>query len=233
MTQTLNVIITGANRGIGLSLTKQLLKAGHRIYAARRQSSDNQALMALMLDNPDQLSIHPLDVTSSASCHAFAEDIGEATIDVLVNNAGILDTYDLAPDTLDIDSFEKVLAVNTLGPVRVTQALLPSLRRSSAPLILNISSIMGSLAAAGRGALAYRTSKAALNMAMSVYGAALETEGFKTVLVHPGWVQTDMGGKSADITPEQSAEGIAWLVQHPEDYKNGAFINYKGEQLAW
>jgi len=228
----MNIIVTGAGRGIGLELTKQLVQAGHRVFATRRNPADTTELMTLMMDNTDLLSLHTLEVTKNSSCKAFSEDLGNETIDVLINNAGILDTYESTIDTMDLDSFAEVLEVNTLGPLRVMQTLMLHLRRSHSPMVLNISSRMGSFAHSEIGANAYRTSKAALNKAMSVVANELKAEKIRVINAHPGWVRTDMGGQNAAIDVAESATGLIKLLEKGlED--SGKFFNYSGEELAW
>jgi len=228
----MNIVITGAGRGIGLELTRQLIGAGHRVFATRRNPANTTDLMALMMNNTDLLSLHSLEVTRQDSCNALAEDLGDETIDILINNAGVLDSRDSSIDTLDLESFAKVLEVNTLGPLRVMQSLMVHLRRSTSPVVLNISSQMGSLAGSGTGAIAYRTSKAALNKAMSVVAQELKIEKIRVINAHPGWVRTDMGGQHADIVAADSAAGLIRLLDKGlED--SGKFFNYSGEELPW
>jgi NAD(P)-dependent dehydrogenase (short-subunit alcohol dehydrogenase family) len=204
-------LITGANRGIGLGLTTQLLKRG---------------------EHGDRLIMLALDVTSKDSVAAAANDM-KRPIDVLINNAGIFGPRD-AQGALDMDfeAFAEVLSVNTLGPLRVVQAFLPNIEAAKGKII-TVTSRMGSLAGDSSGSVAYRASKAAVNKVMLGLAAAIRPKGIPVLLVHPGWVQSDMGGSSADITVAQSAAGLIALADKLDMSLSGQFRNYDGAPIAW
>ena len=154
-------------------------------------------------------------------------------LDVLVNNAGII-----GPDrqsTLDMDfpGFLETLDTNTLGPLRVTQAILPLLKKSGAPRIVTVSSMMGSLSYKKSDKIAYRASKAAVNKVMQGLGTDLHEDGIATLTLHPGWVRTDMGGSGADIDVSESADGIVKLIDTLTISNSGRFMNYDGTERAW
>ena len=135
---------------------------------------------------------------------------------------------------LDLKEFEQVLDVNTLGPVRVTQALLPNLRRGSGKMIVGISSVLGSIAGNEDGGFyGYRESKAALGMFIRSLAAELKKEGFICVAIHPGWVKTDMGGPGAPLTPEESVTGVRKVLDGLKSENTGQFLSYKGTPLPW
>ena len=229
-------LITGANRGIGLGLTSLVLKRGDHVIAAVRAPEKAEALAAQKDIHGDRLTVISLNVTGKDSVAAAAKAVTQP-IDVLVNNAGIYGPRagdNPGQDALDMDfeAFAEVLAVNTLGPLRVSQAFLPHVT-SAKGKIITITSRMGSLAGANDGAVAYRASKAAVNKVMLGFAEAIRPRGIPVLLVHPGWVQTDMGGKGADITTAQSVAGIIALADRLDMSLSAQFCNYDGSPIAW
>ena len=174
-----------------------------------------------------------LDVTDQDSVDGLAGDLRGRPIDMLVNNAGIqLLMWKL--EDVDIDKYNRTLAVNTVGPVRVTLALLPNLRAGDRKLIVNMTSDISSIANNTSGGFyGYRESKAALNMLTRSLAAELGPEGFICIALHPGWVQTDMGGSKAPITVQESVHGILKVVAGLSPDDNGTFLTYAGERMAW
>ncbi len=224
-----SVLITGANRGIGLALTKELLLRGHSVTGTARKVEEATELRALATS--PKLDIFALDVGSNASCVALAASLTGRRIDVLVNNSGVANGAGLLD--LNDDDFHRIMDINALGPLRVTRALLANLR-SSKTRIFHISSRMGSIGDGPEGAYyAYRMSKAALNMAGANLAHELRGDGITSILVHPGWVQTDMGGKNATLTPAASTNGIADLIESKGFESSGNFFNYDGQSLSW
>ncbi|MGL4438374.1 MAG: SDR family oxidoreductase [Bosea sp. (in: a-proteobacteria)] len=229
-------LITGANRGIGLGLASLVLKRGDHVIACMREPEKAEALAAQKDLHGDRLTILRLDVTEKDSIAAAAKAVTKP-VDVLVNNAGIFgpresDSPGQGALDMDFETFAQVLAVNTLGPLRVSQAFLPQIEAARGKII-TITSRMGSLAGSNDGALAYRASKAAVNKVMLVFADAVRPRGIPVLLVHPGWVQTDMGGKGADITTAQSVAGIAALADKLDMSLSAQFRNYDGSQIAW
>jgi NAD(P)-dependent dehydrogenase (short-subunit alcohol dehydrogenase family) len=154
-------------------------------------------------------------------------------VDVLINNAGIYGPRDRqGAFGTDFAAWAEVLDVNTLGPLRVTQAFLPHLEQARGK-VCTVTSRMGSLAGDNSGAIAYRSSKAAVNKAMLVMATALKPKGIPVLLIHPGWVRTDMGGAGADITPEMSAAGILVRIDALTMARTGAFEDHSGQPIAW
>ncbi|MDH4054534.1 MAG: SDR family oxidoreductase [Gammaproteobacteria bacterium] len=222
------VLITGANRGIGLELARQYSAGGWQVIGTARLPEK-----ATALSNLDNTRVLQLDVTDQDSVNRFAGDLGDEPIDVLINNAGILPMMNSVPK-IDPDVFSNILAVNTVGPVRVTQVVLPNLRKGKLKKIFNITSNLGSIAENTSGQFyGYRESKAALNMFTRSLAAELREEGFTCVVLHPGWVQTDMGGSQAPVQVEESAEGLRKVIDAltPED--NGTFWTWRGETMDW
>jgi NAD(P)-dependent dehydrogenase (short-subunit alcohol dehydrogenase family) len=227
-----HVLITGANRGIGLALTRACLARGDTVTAACRDPGSASGLKVLATAHPGRLAIVALDVTSGESVAAAAKAVS-GPVDVLINNAGIYGPRDRqgAFET-DFAAWAQVLDVNTLGPLRVTQAFLPHLEQARGK-VCTVTSRMGSLAGDNSGAIAYRSSKAAVNKAMLVMAAALKPKGIAVLLIHPGWVKTDMGGTGADIAPDVSAEGILKRIEALTLERSGAFEDHSGAPIAW
>ncbi|NNM25348.1 MAG: SDR family oxidoreductase, partial [Phycisphaerales bacterium] len=195
------VLVTGANRGLGLEFAKQFAAAGYEVIGTARRPVDAEALKAT------GARVVALDVTDAESVKSLVATLDGAPIDVLINNAGIGSRGGRLAD-LDLDAARRVLEVNTLGPMRVTQALLPNLRRGERKIVVNISSGLGSVALnEGGGYYAYRESKTALNQFTRSLAAELRPEGFICFAMSPGWVRTDMGGASAPLAPEESIAG--------------------------
>jgi NAD(P)-dependent dehydrogenase (short-subunit alcohol dehydrogenase family) len=223
-------LVTGANRGIGLELVKQLLDRGDEVIATAR---DPRALDDLLSKSP-RLRALALDVADAASCAAFASALADASLDVLINNAGV---YGAEGGLGDIDyavmryNFE----VNTLGPLRVLEATLDSLRRASTRKVVNVSTQMGSIEDnTSGGSYAYRASKAALNMVTRSAARDLDGEGFTVFAIHPGWVQTDMGGTMAPLDVQTSARSLLAIIDAATPASHsGKFWSWKGFILPW
>ena len=224
------ILITGAGRGIGLALAKELISRGHQVLGSVRAQSDAQQLTAMLGSDFTPLVF---DVTDDQAVANAAAELA-TPLDVLVNNAGIIgDRSGNTIDYKDLDTFAHVLAVNTLAPLRVTQAFLPHLRRGEAARILTISSQMGMLSYQSSNCIAYRASKSAVNKIMQGVATDLKGENISVQMLHPGWVRTDMGGSSADISVEESASGIADRVEKLTIDQTGTFVAYDGSPMEW
>jgi NAD(P)-dependent dehydrogenase (short-subunit alcohol dehydrogenase family) len=221
------VLITGANRGIGLEYARQLSEKGYTVIGTARTPGEADEL-DVVADR-----IEPLDVADPASVAALAERLKGVPIDILINNAGIFDRRDVTIDKVDFEVLELTFAVNTLGPLRVTQALLPNLRAGQRKIVIGMSSQLGSIERSNGRWYAYRSSKSALNQINKILSEELGPEGFVFTVLHPGWVRTDMGGPSATYTPEESVRGLIAVIEGlgPED--NGRFYDFQGEPIPW
>ncbi len=229
------VLITGSNRGIGLALTHQLAAQGDVVFATCRNPEQATELRALAHRYPDQVHIVSLDVTDEVRIERAFQVIARMTpsIDWLINNAGVLVEGE-SLRTLDFDTVLHVFQVNTLGPFRMVKRFLPLLQGSKQPLVCQMTSIMGSIALTeGPGYYSYRGSKAALNMMSRVLAAELRPLGIPVVLMHPGWVRTDMGGPEAPIRPEDSARGILRVLNTVTLRDSGRFLTWEGKELPW
>jgi len=234
MRTTPSMLITGANRGLGLEWARQYAEAGWRVYASCRHPAEAGDLKALAGSHP-RVSVHRLDVTDGEQLRTLQLDLEDATIDVLLNNAGVyLDKFMGDVGGIDYEVWLRTLAVNTLGAVRVTEAFIGQLARSGRSLVVAISSHMGSIAEiAEPGHYAYRSSKAALNAAMKGLTHALAPRGIGVLLLHPGWVSTRMGGPDAMLSPTQSVRGMRALVDNFQPELSGRFFRYNGTEIPW
>jgi len=222
------VLITGANRGIGLALAQHFGDAGFTVIGTARDPIDATELKAT------GTRVEQLDVTDQASVEAMAQRLSGIPIDILINNAGVKgdDNRDMA--TLDVDNMQWVLNVNTLGPVRVIKALFPNLQAGGRKVVVNISSTMGSIERNTWGCCAgYRASKTALNSINKTFATDYGKLGMTFVVMHPGYVQTDMNDGKGSITPDQSATGILKVVTGLGAGDNGRFYDWQGDELPW
>lgn len=222
-------LITGANRGIGLAMTRHALMRGHTVIATARKPEVATELQALDGD----LSIRTLDVTDQASLNAFQSATAEA-IDIAVLNAGVLNSYgSLESPGHTVDAWRDVLMTNIAGPFLTAQVILPNLLRGAEPKIAIISSNMGSSATASGTAYPYRASKAGANNIAKNLAAELKPRGIAVGTYHPGWVRTDMGGQSADISTDQSATGLLDRFDALSLETTGIFEDYSGKALIF
>ncbi len=223
-------VVTGANRGIGLEFVKQLTERGEEVDAAARDPDDAAELRAVVRPGV-RLRIHRLDVVDDASVQALAEALPKGPVEVLINNAGVSGVKGGEP--IDPADILRVFDVNAVGTLRVVRALLPRLRAGRTRKIVNLTSLLGSIADASGGRYAYRLSKAALNMATRLLAEDLRGEGFLTVALHPGWVQTRMGGSAAPVPPEQSIRGMLRIVDGLKAEQSGRVFDFQGRELPW
>jgi NAD(P)-dependent dehydrogenase (short-subunit alcohol dehydrogenase family) len=221
------VLITGANRGLGLEMARQYSAAGWRVIGTARKPDSAQELTAT------GAQVVQLDVTDQASVDRLARELAGRPIDMLINNAGIQPLM-WKLDEIDIGTYEKALDVNTVGPVRTTLAFLPNLRSGTGRRIINITTDVSSIAGNTKGGFyGYRESKAALNMFNRSLASELGPEGFVCIVLHPGWVRTDLGGPNAPLGVEESVSGMRKVIESLEPSDNGEFLTWAGERLPW
>lgn len=225
------VAITGAGRGIGLELARQHVAAGDRVLALVRDPAGATALADLAAGSGGKLTVHQMDVGDDASVKAGAADSGSDPVDILYNVAGVsgMDAPEL--ESSDWAAWDDMFRIMTQGPLRVLQAFLP--RMGAGSKVINITSQLAASTWPYGGFYAYAGSKAALNRVMRSVATDLKERGVIVGIVHPGWVQTDMGGEGADITPEQSAAGIARIAADWTLETSGDFLKWNGEPHAW
>ncbi len=226
-------LVTGCNRGIGLGLAHRLLQKAHHVIGTCRRLNSARELWELESEYKSKFKILEMDVTNETMvAEAFQSLPPDTVVDVLVNNAGILLEYGEGLTSLTMDAMEKCFRVNTLGPMIVMRQCLPFLRQASQPKVFNISSRVASITDNSSGhAYAYRTSKAALNMINK--NLSLEFPDWIIVALHPGWVQTDMGGAQAPTQIEESVAGLLQVMESVKLKDSGQFINFRQEVLPW
>jgi NAD(P)-dependent dehydrogenase (short-subunit alcohol dehydrogenase family) len=228
----MKIVITGANRGIGLELARQYLARGDSVHVGVRTPDPVGELAALEESSGGRLRISPCDVALETSVRSFAAAVSEP-VDLLINNAGVRSRPD-SLEELDLDSATQAFQVNALGALRVTGALLPMLRRSRGAKIVSLSSGLGSIDDnTSGGAYGYRMSKAALNMASRSLANDLRAEGIVSVVISPGWVQTNMGGSEAPLQVSESASGLISVIDRLTLQESGGFFSFRGERIAW
>ncbi len=231
MTRT--VVITGANRGIGLEFARQYAAEGWRVYATCRQPERAMELSQLAAANPG-LAVHPLDVSNAMQIRAFAAVLGNEPVDLLINNAG---TY--GPDGVRFGNTDETgwidnFRTNVIGPMKMMEALADNVAASELRLIASLSSKMGSMADNGSGgAYIYRSGKAALNAVMKSAAIDLAPRGITAVVLHPGWVRTAMGGPNGEIDADTSARCMRELLARVTPDDAGSFFDIDGSIIPW
>ncbi len=223
----LDVLITGANRGIGLQIARHMSQRGDRVVATARNPDAADELRSL------DVRVEPLDVTNADQVAELAAALQPGAFDVLLNNAGV-GVRGQPLGNLDFDKMLRFFDTNAVGAMRVTEALLPHLRRGKARKVMHLTSLMGSISDnTSGGSYAYRASKAALNMLNRSLSIDLAEEGFICAVLHPGWVQTNMGGAAAPTPVRESAAGLVHLIDGLGHDDNGGFFDFTGKELPW
>ena len=236
-------LVTGANRGIGLDFVRQLLARGDHVVAACRQPGKATALNTLAGEHPGRLHVLPLDVADAKSRASLVHDLplvlGEdGGIDLLVNNAGVLHSGERFGH-VEQATLEDSLRINTIGPFLLEQALAHLLTdvvdaEPSRTVIANISSQLGSITNTTRfGTPSYDISKAAQNMGSVLLARALAERGIVVLALHPGWVQTEMGGAQAQVAPADAVSGLLQVIDAATMAHSGTFLDWRGKPLPW
>ena len=228
-----NVVITGSNRGIGLALATLYAQRGDTVFACCRTPGKAEELQALARTH--SVTVVPLDVGSDESVAALAKQLASSPVDTLINNAGVSGgpPEQQTATRMDFAAWADAFNVNSLGPVRVMQALLPALKRSRSAKVMSVTSQLGAISLDMAFALGYAASKAALNKFMRLAASELKPQGIAVGVIHPGWVKTDMGGPRASITPSESAAGIAKVIDQLSPQNAGGFWNWNGSRHQW
>ena len=220
------VLITGAARGLGLDFVKQYAARGWKVHACAR---DPDALNGIEGD----IHAHTLEVTDYEAVTALAGTLQGEAIDVVINNAGVAGREATVLGSIDPEVWRQTFEVNTLAPLMIAQAFIEHVARSEQRKMIALSSRLGSIALADSGRYAYRASKAALNMKWKGLSIDLAGKGVICVVLHPGWVQTDMGGAAATLTIEQSVPAMVNLIDGLKPSDSGRFLNYDGTEFPW
>tara|TARA_B110000116_G_scaffold77010_1_gene66821 strand:- start:775 stop:1455 length:681 start_codon:yes stop_codon:yes gene_type:complete len=223
------LLVTGANRGIGLEFTQQYLANGWHVYATYREQPGT-ALASLACD---QLKILPLDVAEDASIWVLQEQLSGVNLDLIINNAGLFGPRDQSLGKVSRQQWLDVLNVNSVGPLMLAQALHNNLTTKQGTFAV-ISSRMGSIDENDGGSLyLYCSSKTAVNQVVKSLSIDMQAQGIKVIALHPGWVRTDMGGPNGSIDTQTSVSGIRQVLEHIRPTDSGRFINYNGAAIAW
>ena len=221
-----SIVITGANRGIGLELAKQFLADGGRVFATYR--NDVGGLSDIQTNN---LTVHKMDVRDSDGIQNLV-DLIDGNIDVLVNNAGISDGRWQSISEIDMEHALEVIEVNSIAPLLVTQKFQNKMKSGSK--LVMMSSLMGSISDCMSGkSYAYRASKTALNMFSIAMKNELESQGISILIMHPGWVETDMGGPNAPLSVEESVNGIMARINEQTLAMTGRYVQFDGTPIEW
>lgn len=230
-----NLLITGASRGIGLEFVRQYAEYGWRIFACSRKPENADTLQDLASRHKGSVSLHALDVGDSGQIRQLASTLSGEPLDLLINNAGIY-LHDRVGETdaFDEQSLLESFRINSIAPLLVAEAFKENVARSNFKKIVNITSKMGSMDDnTSGGAYAYRASKTALNMLTKSLAIDLAPRGISTIVLHPGWVQTDMGGPNALISVEQSVTGMRQVIERIKLKDSGKFYGYDGKEIPW
>lgn len=228
------VLITGANRGIGLEHVRRFAGRRIRVFATARVPAQATELMELAEANSGLITVLPYDAADPGAPARLKAAVGSTPIDLLFANAGIMGDKTLALGSVDVEEVLQLVRINALAPLKLAEALTDNVASSTSKLIALQSSQMGSIGDNSSGGhYAYRVSKAALNMIAKGMANDLKSRGITVVALHPGWVKTRMGGASAPVTLEQCVLGQQSLFDRLTLADSGCFLNYDGKQLGW
>jgi NAD(P)-dependent dehydrogenase (short-subunit alcohol dehydrogenase family) len=228
------VLITGANRGIGLEHARRYAERGARVFATARILEEADQLAALAKLHGDQVKVLPYDATDDEAPSALRDRIGAEPIDLMLANAGAMGTRRQNFGDVDVKAVLALIHVNALAPLKLAEAFADNVAQSERKVMAFQTSLMGSIADNGSGgAYAYRLSKAALNMVGKGVANDLRGRGIISVLLHPGWVRTRMGGPNGKISVEECVEGQQRILDALTPEQSGRFINYDGRELPW
>ena len=224
------VLITGANRGLGLEFAKQYAADGWSVIATCR----NPIGVGELAEIEGDVAVYGLDVNNPPSLERFVADLDGRAIDVLINNAGVYGPKGITAKDVTAEDWMPVMQTNMMAPLFMARALLENVTKGDRKLIVNISSVMASIEKGAAGSeYIYRSSKAALNMVMACYAQEIADTGVAVVMFHPGWVQTDMGGPTATLTPTESITALRASIENLCADDNGKFMNYDGTPMPW
>ena len=227
------MLVTGANRGLGLEFVKQYAADGWTVDACCRSPEKATALHEMQEAAPDTLKIHRLDVGDFDAVDRLSKELNGCPIELLINNAGIYRGARVSPADLDYEEWLDSFRVNTIAPIKMAEAFLPQLEAGAEHCVVNISSKMGSIADNTSGSsYPYRSSKAALNASVKSMSIDLKDKGV-IVAMHPGWVATDMGGANAPLSIPQSVASMRKVIGGLKIEDSGRFLAFDGEELPW
>ena len=228
-----NILITGANRGLGLGFVKKYIEKNVHIMCTTRDISGSKELLAYKEKYPDNIEIFELDLLKDNAAVTLANFTKDKPIDILVNNAGV-GSSNQHFQAVSSNPWLEVLKVNLIAPLMITQAVIENVKKSSAKKIYFLSSQLGSIADNKSGGMyIYRSSKTGLNQVVKSLSIDLKAYGITVVSLHPGWVKTDMGGPNAPVSIDESVEGMIEVIETTDIKDTGKFLNYDGRKLPW
>lgn len=227
------ILITGANRGIGLKLSERFAEDKWQVIACCRNPAGAEELRALS-DKGLSIEIQALDVTNYEQMAALSDQLGDRPIDILLSNAGVYGPKGAGFGEIDAGKWRQVLEVNTIAPLMLVQAFVEQVAASQRKLVAVISSKVGSIADnSSGGSYLYRSSKTAVNQVVKSLSIDLADRGISVMSLHPGWVQTEMGGPNAEISTDKSVSGLKSILQTAGLAQSGQFIEYDGSSIPW
>ena len=229
-----NVLITGANRGLGLGFTKKFLEKNVKVFCTTRNISKSNDLMKYQKKYPNYLEICELDLIAENSSNVLTNFLNERPIDIFINNAGIIGDSNQHFKGVSSNSWLEVLKINLIAPLLITQSIIKNIEISNDKKIYFISSKVGSIDDnRGGGMYIYRSSKTALNQVVKSLSIDLKPLGISVISLHPGWVRTDMGGPNALISVDESINGMMSVISNTNIKNSGQFLNYDGSEIPW
>jgi len=227
------ILVTGANRGLGIEFVEQYLNEGNEVIATYRNENSSMDLIE-MGNERSNLKLLQLDVSSNKSLNSFAENLGDSPIDIFINNAGVYGPRNSSFGNVDEENWIPAIKINAIAPILLTQLIIKNIRSGADKKLIYITSKMGSIDDnKGGGAYVYRSSKTALNAVVKSLSVDLENEDIVVALIHPGWVKTDMGGPNALIDKETSVRGMTEVISNLDISSTGNFYNYDGSIIPW
>ena len=228
-----NVLITGANRGIGRSLARAYADGGDRVFAFCRSPENAESLNDLAASSGGKVTVHRMDVGNGASIAVAVQAVGDAPIDILINNAGVFGGQAQSLQSIDFDAWMDALRIMTIGPFRIVQAFLPNLKAAAGAKVMTVTSQLAASTWPFGASYAYSSAKAGANKVMQTLALDLKSDDIVVSMIHPGWVKTDMGGPGADITATESAAGIHRVIAGLGMADTGKFFKWNGEIHPW
>ena len=228
-----NVLITGANRGLGLGFVRSFLATNVNVICTTRKISGSKDLLECKKKHPNNIEILELDLLKENTEKTLSDLLSDKPIDILINNAGV-GSSNQNFDFVSSKPWLEVLSVNLIAPLMITQSIIENVKKSSAKKIYFLSSQLGSIAENTSGGMyIYRSSKTGLNQVVKSLSVDLKVHGVTVISLHPGWVKTDMGGPNAPVSIEESIEGMMRVIKTTDIRDTGRFLNYDGRELPW
>lgn len=230
----MNILVTGANRGIGLEMVSYSAKQGWRVFACCRNPHNAESLFNIAKLSNGQISVHIADMQELSTIQALSYELRNDPIDILINNAGVYGSDKNKFGTVDADSWLQAFQVNSIAPLKMVEAFAEQLAMGKRKLVACMSSKMGSMADNGYGnSYIYRSSKAALNAVVKSLSIDLESQGVTCVALHPGWVKTEMGGPDAEISTQECVDQLFTILSRLTADDSGRFIDIDGSDIPW